>query len=304
MAWRNCVTSTVLIGQVNKKWPNRDKTSDGTIGDAAHATRVSDHNPWVVVNGVGVVRARDIDKDGCDIPWMFEELRKLGAQGDPRLAGGGYLIHNRRITTPDFTKWVPYSGINPHTAHGHISWTRSQAGFDSPSPYAFFGGSVGVPGTAPSGGYVIGDKMAREGERGSDVAWIQQRLNVWGVSANVDSIFGPATTKAVKTFQTKRRLAVDGIVGPATRGALDQNPAPVATARPTIKRGSKGDQVKVLQERLATRYPSYRHEHGALAVDGDFGPRTEAWVKEYQGRVGLTADGIVGPKTWKSLGLG
>lgn len=304
MAWRNCVTSNVLVGQVNSKWPNRDKASDGTIGDAAHATRVSDHNPWMIVDGVGVVRARDIDKDGVDLSWMFEELRKLGAQGDPRLAGGGYLIWNRRITTPDFTKWVPYYGSNPHDKHGHVSFSRNRGGFDSSSPYGFFGGekpAVSV-GTAP-GAHPVGDKMARVGERGSDVAWIQQRLNVWGVSCNVDSIFGPATEKAVRTFQTNRRLTSDGIVGPNTRTALAANPAPPATAKPTLKRGSKGTHVKLVQERLKTRYPSYRHEHGNLTVDGDFGRITEAWVKEYQGRVGLAADGIVGARTWKSLGF-
>lgn len=302
MGWRNCVNSVVTVNQVNAKWPNRDKASDGTIGDESHASRDSDHNPWVIVNGQGVVRARDIDKDGVDIAWMFEEMRKLAARGDIRLAGGGYLIFNRRITTPDFTKWVPYYGINPHDKHGHISWSRNQSGFDSASPWSFFGGPAVPPGAAPVVG-VVGDKMAQQGEKGSDVAWIQQRLNVWGVSCNVDADFGPKTTAAVKTFQTQRHLTADGIVGPRTRDALNVSPAPKPAPRPTLRKGSTGAQVKVLQERLSVRYPSYRHEHGVLKVDGDFGSITEAWVKEFQGRVGLLADGIVGPRTWGALGL-
>ncbi len=306
VAWRNCTTSIVLIGQVNARWPGRDKASDGTIGDAAHATRNSDHNPWVIVDGLGVVRARDIDKDGVDIGWMFEELRKLGAQGDPRLAGGGYLIWNRRITTPDFTKWVPYNGSNPHDKHGHVSFSRNRAGFDSPGAYGFFGQPVGVaPPPAPPAavGGVVGDRFAKKGERGADVVFVQQRLNVWGISCNVDADFGDKTEEGVREFQRIHRLGIDGIVGPQTWAALERNPAPPKQARPTLRRGSKGDAVGVVQERLATRYPSYRHEHGVLKVDNDFGAKTEAWVKEFQGRVGLKPDGIVGEKTYKALGL-
>lgn len=138
LPWRNCYASTALLAGVNAKWPNRDKTSDGTIGDAEHATRTSDHNPWVIVGSYGVVRARDIDKDGVDIAWLFEELRKLGAAGDPRLAGGGYLIYNRRITSPDFKTWRVYEGANPHTEHGHASFSLNQAGFDSKAGWSFF----------------------------------------------------------------------------------------------------------------------------------------------------------------------
>lgn len=143
MAWRNCGASLKLVAEINARWPNRDKASDGTIGDAAHATRTSDHNPWVVVNGIGVVRARDIDKDGIDAAWLAEYLRTLGARRDPRLYPGGYVIFNRRITTPDFTAWKAYTGTNPHTAHVHVSFSTAQAGFDSNAPW-------GITATAPA----------------------------------------------------------------------------------------------------------------------------------------------------------
>lgn len=54
----------------------------------------------------------------------------------------------------------------------------------------------------------------------------------------------------------------------------------------TIKLGSKGDQVKYIQQLLG------------LTVDGDFGPMTEKSVKEWQAKHKLTADGIIGNKTW------
>ena len=66
---------------------------------------------------------------------------------------------------------------------------------------------------------------------------------------------------------------------------------------PTLRRGSQGDEVADLQTILNARY-------GAdLEVDGNFGKATEAAVKAFQKANGLTADGVVGPKTWKSLGV-
>ena len=62
----------------------------------------------------------------------------------------------------------------------------------------------------------------------------------------------------------------------------------------TLKMGSKGPEVKKLQQILNTK--GY-----TLAVDGDFGPATQAAVKNFQRVNGLTDDGIVGPKTWEAL---
>lgn len=56
-----------------------------------------------------------------------------------------------------------------------------------------------------------------------------------------------------------------------------------------LKVGSKGDDVKKLQEKLG------------LSADGSFGPNTEKAVKEWQSKNGLTADGIVGDGTWSKL---
>lgn len=148
--WRNCLASVTLINEINQKWPNRDKASDGTIGDAAHAARTSDHNPWVVVveagREVGVVRARDIDRDGVPMAELMEDLRRRAEAGDPRLAGGGYLIYNRRISSKDFKTWRTYTGSNPHTSHGHISFSLNRAGYDSTAPWG-----IGTP-VAPVGG--------------------------------------------------------------------------------------------------------------------------------------------------------
>jgi hypothetical protein len=57
--------------------------------------------------------------------------------------------------------------------------------------------------------------------------------------------------------------------------------------RPTLRRGSSGESVRVLQEKLF--------------VDGVFGASTEAAVREFQRKHGLVVDGVVGPRTWAKL---
>lgn len=59
----------------------------------------------------------------------------------------------------------------------------------------------------------------------------------------------------------------------------------------TLKKGSKGDEVKILQKALN------------ITVDGDFGTKTENAVKTFQKSKRLVADGIVGSKTWNALGI-
>lgn len=62
--------------------------------------------------------------------------------------------------------------------------------------------------------------MLRSGGRGPSVTALQQRLNELGANLGVDGIFGNATRQAVISFQRKNNLTPDGIVGPATWGAL------------------------------------------------------------------------------------
>lgn len=70
---------------------------------------------------------------------------------------------------------------------------------------------------------------------------------------------------------------------------------------PELSAGSKGETVRALQILLIGNLCSC----GKYGADGDFGSATKSAVKMYQGKHGLAADGIVGPKTWaKLLGLG
>lgn len=68
----------------------------------------------------------------------------------------------------------------------------------------------------------------------------------------------------------------------------------------TVKLGSKGDAVKLLQTKL--KKLGYKGKDGKeLVCDGDFGANTEYAVKAFQKAKSLTADGIAGPKTWAKL---
>jgi len=237
-AWRNCQASMTLVAAINARWPGRDKASDGTIGDAAHATRTSDHNPWVVVDGMGVVRARDIDKDGIDAAWLAEELRKLGAAGDPRLAGGGYVIFNRRITTNDWSGWKVYTGSNPHTAHLHVSFSLNRAGYDSAAGWVFLGGGAVVqPSPEVNNGIKYeervdapnGARILSIGKVGSDVAYVQR----WHGLTD-DGFFGTATDDAVRKTQGRNGLLVDGVVGPQTWALMGVGNAPIKPSIPPL----------------------------------------------------------------------
>jgi hypothetical protein len=115
MSWRLAKSLVRLREQVNRAYPNRNKASDGSIGDAAHQKVSSDHNP----NAEGVVCALDLTNspdNGFDVHDLFDRLL---VNRHPDLK---YLISNRRIAG-DWTgwKWGPYEGKDPHINHGHTS---------------------------------------------------------------------------------------------------------------------------------------------------------------------------------------
>lgn len=66
---------------------------------------------------------------------------------------------------------------------------------------------------------------------------------------------------------------------------------------PTLRRGSKGTFVSLLQSMLVNK----GYNIGPSGIDGDYGKNTENAVKLFQKNNGLTQDGVVGPKTWKAL---
>jgi len=134
----------------------------------------------------------------------------------------------------------------------------------------------------------------RSGSTGSDVRRMQ-RLLVELKILSFDRIvgnFGPPTEAAVKDFQSGNALTVDGIVGPQTWSKLPADPQ-----TPQLSRRSTGTAVSALQKGLKA-YAGQNPAANPGAIDGDFGPRTEAAVRAYQSDRGVPADGVVGDRTW------
>jgi len=140
MSYREARALMTLLTSVNGAAPRRSKASDGWIGDAAHASRTSDHNPWVKdKSGVGVVRARDFTHDpagGFDAGLLAEHVAGL-LGNHPALTSGAYVIWRGRIISTDRKRegWRPYSGTNPHDKHVHVSVGTS--GYDSTAAWSW-----------------------------------------------------------------------------------------------------------------------------------------------------------------------
>ena len=113
------------------------------------------------------------------------------------------------------------------------------------------------------------------GSTGRDVRRLQRVFVMMKVLApgNITGIFESTTEQAVKDFQQGAGLTVDGIVGPITWQALPADPN-----TPLLARGASGSVVTALQKGLR-KYSTPATDPGA--VDGDFGPQTQAAVKAY-----------------------
>ncbi|GLH94889.1 hypothetical protein [Phytohabitans aurantiacus] len=124
MAWYLAPALAVGRSEVNRRWPKRDKDSDGTIGDAAHQASRSDHNP----NLRESVDAWDMDKDGVDV---WEVIRAF-----QRHPSAHYWIFQEQIADAD-DGWRrrSYSGDNPHNQHVHFSIRQSAAAEQDRRPW-------------------------------------------------------------------------------------------------------------------------------------------------------------------------
>ncbi len=154
--------------------------------------------------------------------------------------------------------------------------------------------------------YGMPERTLRKGDTGLDVKYVMQRLYDLGYyNKKADEKFGAGMLTAVKAFQKKNGLAVDGAVGKKTlavlfsTGALDaDDPIPVPDPEPLklpYKYGDKGAEIKEVQQALLNL--GYK----AGKADGVFGKNTRDAVKLFQARNGMTVDGKVGQRTLDRL---
>ena len=161
----------------------------------------------------------------------------------------------------------------------------------------------------------------RQGDRGIAVRTIQYYLNFVGqfndsltIDIAEDGIFGPATKRAVETFQRYYGLTADGIVGRNTWNAVIDAYNGILRSLPAeymgyssllypgyyITRGASGKIVEQLQTFLRV----IAQNNSAIpnvTVDGVFGSQTQAAVIAVQDWFDLEPDGVVGPITWNAI---
>ena len=121
-----CKAGQQLREQFDDTFPDRDRRSDGWIGDARHSSRPSDHNPDPQT---GVVRATDTDRDVHKsgkpdlMPDIADQLRLAAKNGEKRIA---YIIFAGRIASSRMGwRWRTYKGSNAHDHHMHVSFTKA-----------------------------------------------------------------------------------------------------------------------------------------------------------------------------------
>lgn len=133
--WRLAPSLVALVDETDELYPNRDHSSDGSVGDAAHSARVSDHNP-----SGGWVCAVDLDED---LSAGVHTLARLAAHLiDLRDHRVKYLIYEGRICKSYIDsarnpawQWQTYTGLNDHTHHLHVSVWNTEDARDDTGPW-------------------------------------------------------------------------------------------------------------------------------------------------------------------------
>jgi peptidoglycan hydrolase-like protein with peptidoglycan-binding domain len=165
------------------------------------------------------------------------------------------------------------------------------------------------------------DQTIQQGASGSEITVIQERLRQLGYfNQSPTGNFGSVTRNAVIQFQRQNGLNPDGVIGSQTINLLFS-----ASARPTqflsngipattsiegdrnqlvtsrrineLRRGDRGPQVRLLQERLTDKgfYPGL--------IDGIYGTQTQSAVKQFQQENNFFADGVASSATLTALGI-
>lgn len=216
------------------------KTALSSLRDAADATTMVKTMVTAFNNVIGVVNAAD---SGVDVNFVFDKDPTPPTPSRPS-GGGSYSV---------VTKDMPLVRSGSRGEDVKTLQTRlNELGYDCGAVDGIFGAktynavvkfqkdhglavdgivgkntwaALGVTGTTvvetPATAITSSMPLLRRGSTGEAVKTLQTRLNALGYDCgDVDGIFGVKTYNAVVSFQTARALAVDGIVGVNTWGAL------------------------------------------------------------------------------------
>lgn len=237
MGWVLTIGLQTVRAEINKTFPKRDHASDGSIGDQAHASGVSGHNPdrtgraeYKDGDALDEVRAIDVDKDLRDASGRKVTAEVLVQYLVQRARSGAYvpfryIIFNRRIwSRSDGWKTRTYTGANAHTEHIHLSgdYTQTADNWKGSLGLATLVKVVVKPPTKPASGSALPKygNGSRENSKtknniGTDVATLQRFIGPEH-AGSADGHFGDRTEAGVRWYQDLRGLKVDGVAGPKT----------------------------------------------------------------------------------------
>jgi hypothetical protein len=187
-----------LRAEVDARWPKRDKSSDGWVGDTSHQTRPSDHNPAKS----GVVRALDITAKGINPLVVVSAAKK-----HPSTA---YVIYNGVIWSRTYSfKAREYLGTNQHKTHIHVSILHTIPAEKNNRRWLVAG-----VWSAPKYG---GKKDFVVGAKGPQVKVVQIALG-----RPATGTMNAGDVRAVKRYQRlhPKLWPADGVVGPLTYASL------------------------------------------------------------------------------------
>ena len=122
-----------------------------------------------------------------------------------------------------------------------------------------------VSNTTPTGG------LLRRGNRGEEVKQLQRDLGMTG--NEIDGIFGPATERAVRTFQQNSGAKVDGLVGPETRAMIQKYQAPEDNSAPAQTPPAATDDAAAVEPEADAVEPE---ADAVEPIDGGIAPGTTA----------------------------
>lgn len=325
MAWVLTKNLTKLRTEFNALGPNRDRSTDGSVGDLAHQTGYSGHNPdrtgmaeWSDGDSLDEVRAIDVDKDG---PWLYgQSMEKIvqhlvmrGRRGD--YLPLAYIIYNGRIWVKS-NGWATqeYYGDNPHDKHAHFSGDYSQKA-DNSADFNYGIANLGKPveedlpvkqtdfdklmtawAKSAAGREALAVAVLAH-DPGADA---NGKIKSGGVENYTDD--GSNPTVGVSWAISRAPVAADRLntvldllreikaelgqeEGHETPPPSGELPSHVLGSR-TLQEGMYGTDVRAYQAFI-----------GKVATDGFFGPSTVERTREYQTMRGLTATGVAGPET-------
>jgi hypothetical protein len=179
--WRVAKSLAKLRKQIDAAWPQRSKTSDGTVGDTAHAATASDHNP----NKAGVVCAFDITHHPAAGVNCTDIANAIALSRDPRV---NFIIWNGQIMSGGHSdrawKWREYKGKNPHTQHMHVSVYQDPKLYDQERDWLIE--------AAPTGTLTVNGKrlpLTRDA-KGTSLAPVRALAEALGFTVDFDAATG------------------------------------------------------------------------------------------------------------------